>query len=231
MTIQYIKSLIDDKIIYKFTNNTNNLTDKTSIYNPYNGITDTDDDYFNHLNNILKSGLYIIKPIATKSYVLLINKYIFRIDKNQLIILKKLINLYRQINLNLPILSKSTNLINQDDLNNICKIIMSDVLTLKKLNDTLKLSDNIELNCNRSCLLFVLFIIDSLIEVYSMVSSHNQDLIKNIFLNIAALDFNNCRHYLFILFEHFQINKDSIKKLTDEMIFAINKINVLNNLT
>ena len=93
MTIKYIKSLIDDKIIYKFSDNRKNIINYTQLYNPlnpFNPITETDDDYYNHLNNILKSGIYVIRPIITKSnndYILLIDKCIFGINRDQLIIL------------------------------------------------------------------------------------------------------------------------------------------------
>jgi len=227
MTIKYIKSLLDNKLIYK----QNFTTSNTLIYSPYNGITDSDEDYYNHLNNILKSGLYLIKH-HNQSYILLMNKYIFKINREQLIILSRLLNFFNKSNDDLIniINNKLTSMCSDSTISdNTLRIFSEKVLSDQIINNNLNLKLN-SLNCiglsdSKCCFIFLLFIIDCLVESYKFLSINYQTIIRKILNNIFELDFDNAKFYMFNILFNFRFNDQSIAKMIGELVFTINELN------
>lgn len=222
MTIQYIKSLIDDKIIYK----QQNIKNETLILSPYNGITDTDEDYYNHLNNVLNPGLYLIK-YCNNTYILLINKYIYQISKNQLIILNRLLSCFDKNSITVfkKLQKININLTNPNpDFNIFCEKILTNQKIISELKYQLKSINCIKPSDIRCCLLFLIFIIDSLLEIYKLVKPSMQQTIKLILNYIINTDLINAKKYIFDLFYTFNIYDKSISIFTNQIIFAINKI-------
>ena len=236
MTIKYIKSLFDNKLIYynkniNIANKNINVANKNILFSPYNGITDTDEDYYNHLNNILKPNLYLIKH-NKKTYILLIDKYIYPINKNQLIILKRLIDFFNKTeNQLIDYILKNINLsnISQSDLDTFYKKILID----PNINSNF-MNQLLSMNCsklyNDKCnLLFLFFIIDTLIKLYDLIPFSYHYQLNQILNDIIHFDFIRAKINIFNLCMTFKINNQSITNFINQLVFAINFIHKLKH--
>jgi hypothetical protein len=236
MTIKYIKSLLDNKIIYdnKDSNNNINITNKNMLVSPYNGITDTYEDYYNHLNNILKPNVYLIKHNKKKN-ILLINKYICPINKSQQIILKKLIDFFNKTeNQQIDYILKNNNLSNivQSDLYTFYKEILIDPnINLNFMNQLLSMDKNCPKTHNNKCnLLFLFFIINILIKLYHLIPISYHYQLNQILNDIINFDFIGAKINILNLCMEFKINNQSIANFIKELVFAINSIHKLKNI-
>jgi hypothetical protein len=236
MTIKYIKSLLDNKFIYTNTNSNTNTTNKNILLSPYNGITDTEEDYYNHLNNILKPNVYLIKH-NKKTNILLIDKYIYPINKNQLIILKRLINFFNKTeNQQIEYILKNIHLSNIH-LSNIAlsdldtfykKILIDPEINLNLMNQLLSMNKNCSKPYNNKCnLLFLFFIIDTLIKLYDLIPISYHYKLNQIINDITHFDFISAKINIFNLCIDFKIDKQSITNFINQLVFAINKIHKL----
>ena len=229
MTIKYIKSLLDNKIIYENINITNNI-----LFSPYNGITDTYEDYYNHLNNILKPNLYLIKR-NKRTNILLIDKYIYPINKSQLIILKRLINFFNKTeNQQIDYILSNNNLpnINQSDLDTFYKKILTNPnINLNFMNQLLSMNKSCSKSYNNKCnLLFLFFIIDILIKLYNLIPISYHYQLNQILNDIINFDFLSAKINILNLCMEFKIDNKSIANFIKELVFAINSIHKLKTI-